>query len=74
MSLPDTATPPGCELASAPPKRYPYHQWAPDARALDVVGDKWTLLIVRDLLAGPRRCIELQRMLPGIAKESFVRV
>ena len=28
-------------------------EWAPDARALDLVGDKWTLLIVRDLVAGP---------------------
>ena len=31
-----------------PPKRHPYDQWSPDARALDLVGDKWTLLIVRD--------------------------
>ena len=36
-----------------PPKRHPYNQWAPDARALDLVGDKWTLLIVRDLAGGP---------------------
>ena len=69
MCLRHTAIPPARELASAVPKRYPYNQWAPDARALDVVGDKWTLLIVRDLSAGPRRCIELQRMLPGIALE-----
>ena len=34
-----------------PPKRHPYDQWSPDARALDLVGDKWTLLIVRDLAA-----------------------
>ena len=69
MCLQNTAIPPACELASVVPKRYPYHQWAPDARALDLVGDKWTLLIVRDLSAGPRRCTELQRMLPGIASE-----
>ncbi len=69
MCLRNTAVPPACELVSVVPKRYPYHQWAPDARALDVVGDKWTLLIVRDLSAGPRRCIELQRMLPGISSE-----
>ena len=47
------------------PKRHPYHQWAPDARALDLVGDKWTLLIVRDLSSGPRRFVGLQRVLPG---------
>lgn len=54
-----------------PPKRHPYHQWAPDARALDLVGDKWTLLIVRDLAAGARRFVELQRVLPGISTEQL---
>jgi DNA-binding HxlR family transcriptional regulator len=53
------------------PKRHPYHQWAPDARALDLVGDKWTLLIVRDLASGPRRFVELQRVLPGISTEQL---
>lgn len=57
--------------AIPPPKRHPYHQWAPDARALDLVGDKWTLLIVRDLSAGPRRFVELQRVLPGISTEQL---
>ncbi|HVF77948.1 MAG TPA: helix-turn-helix domain-containing protein [Solirubrobacteraceae bacterium] len=57
--------------ATPPPKRHPYHQWAPDARALDLVGDKWTLLIVRDLSAGPRRFVELQRVLPGISTEQL---
>jgi DNA-binding HxlR family transcriptional regulator len=54
-----------------PPKRHPYDQWVPDARALDLVGDKWTLLIVRDLAAGPRRFVELQRVLPGISTEQL---
>jgi DNA-binding HxlR family transcriptional regulator len=54
-----------------PPKRHPYDQWAPDARALDLVGDKWTLLIVRDLAGGPRRFVELQRVLPGISTEQL---
>jgi DNA-binding HxlR family transcriptional regulator len=53
------------------PKRHPYHQWSPDARALDLVGDKWTLLIVRDLASGPRRFVELQRTLPGISTEQL---
>ena len=57
--------------ATPTPKRHPYHQWAPDARALDLVGDKWTLLIVRDLSAGPRRFVELQRVLPGISTEQL---
>jgi DNA-binding HxlR family transcriptional regulator len=57
--------------STPPPKRHPYAQWAPDARALDLVGDKWTLLIVRDLAAGPRRFVELQRVLPGISTEQL---
>jgi DNA-binding HxlR family transcriptional regulator len=52
-------------------KRHPYDQWSPDARALDIVGDKWTLLIVRDLISGPRRFVELQRVLPGISTEQL---
>jgi DNA-binding HxlR family transcriptional regulator len=59
-------------MAHVPPaKRHPYDQWSPDARALDLVGDKWTLLIVRDLLSGPRRFVELQRVLPGISTEQL---
>jgi DNA-binding HxlR family transcriptional regulator len=54
-----------------PPKRHPYDQWSPDARALDLVGDKWTLLIIRDLAAGPRRFVEIQRVLPGISTEQL---
>jgi DNA-binding HxlR family transcriptional regulator len=54
-----------------PRKRHPYDQWSPDSRALDLVGDKWTLLIVRDLVAGPRRFVELQRVLPGISTEQL---
>jgi DNA-binding HxlR family transcriptional regulator len=57
--------------STPPPKRHPYAQWSPDARALDLVGDKWTLLIVRDLASGPRRFVELQRVLPGISTEQL---
>ena len=57
--------------SAPPPKRHPYNQWSPDARALDLVGDKWTLLIVRDLVSGPRRFVELQRVLPGISTEQL---
>src|SRR3954464_11237238 len=54
-----------------PPKRHPYDQWSPDARALALVGDKRPLLIVRDLLAGPRRFVQLQQVLPGISTEQL---
>jgi DNA-binding HxlR family transcriptional regulator len=44
-----------------------YRQFCGLSRALDVVGDRWNLLIVRDLLAGPRRFNELVTSLHGIA-------
>lgn len=45
-----------------------YQQYCSVARALDIVGDRWVLLIVRELLAfGPSRYSDLQRGLPGIA-------
>lgn len=44
-----------------------YGQFCALARALDVVGDRWTLLIIRELLIGPCRYSDLQRSLPGIA-------
>ncbi|GAA2062987.1 hypothetical protein GCM10009801_06520 [Streptomyces albiaxialis] len=43
-----------------------YDQFCPAARALDVVGGRWTLLIVRELLLGPRRYTDLAAGLPGI--------
>ena len=45
----------------------PYGQYCSCARALDVVGDRWTLLIVRELLARPSRFTNLRDGLPGIA-------
>lgn len=44
-----------------------YSQYCPVAEALDVVGERWTLLIVRELLSGPARFTDLERALPGIA-------
>ncbi|TGB02551.1 helix-turn-helix domain-containing protein [Streptomyces sp. MZ04] len=43
-----------------------YDQHCPAARALDVVGGRWSLLIVRELLLGPRRYTDLVAGLPGI--------
>jgi DNA-binding HxlR family transcriptional regulator len=43
-----------------------YHQYCGLAKALDVVGSRWTLLIVRNLLLGPLRYTDLLRGLPGI--------
>jgi DNA-binding HxlR family transcriptional regulator len=44
-----------------------YGQFCGLARALDVVGDRWSLLIVRELLVGPMRYGELVASLGGIA-------
>jgi DNA-binding HxlR family transcriptional regulator len=43
-----------------------YGQACPVARALDVVGERWTLLIVRDLLQGPAKFQDLRAQLTGI--------
>ncbi|PYC63380.1 HxlR family transcriptional regulator [Micromonospora arborensis] len=37
------------------------------ARALDVVGERWALLVVRELLLGPQRFSDLRRALPGVS-------
>ncbi|NTU79845.1 MAG: transcriptional regulator [Chloroflexales bacterium] len=47
---------------------YRYGQYCPIAKALEVVGDRWTLLIVRDLLSGTTQFNELERGLPGISR------
>jgi len=51
--------------AGSVPKRY--GQACPVAKSLDLIGDRWTLLVVRDLLGGPRRFRDLQESLEGIA-------
>ena len=44
-----------------------YHQNCPIAKGLDVLGERWTLLILRELIGGPRRYGDLRAQLPGIA-------
>jgi DNA-binding HxlR family transcriptional regulator len=43
-----------------------YAEFCPVARALDVLGERWTLLIVRDLVLGPQRFRDLERRVVGI--------
>ena len=45
-----------------------YAQYCPVAKASEVLGDRWTLLIVRELLGGASGFNELQRGLPGISR------
>jgi DNA-binding HxlR family transcriptional regulator len=49
-----------------------YGQRCPVARALDVIGEKWSLLILRDLFRkGPLRFQELEQGLPGVAPNTL---
>jgi DNA-binding HxlR family transcriptional regulator len=43
-----------------------YHQYCATARTLDLVGERWTLLLIRELLTGPKRFGDLQASLRGL--------
>ena len=45
-----------------------YAQYCPIAKASEILGDRWTLLIVREMLGGASGFNELQRGLPGISR------
>ena len=46
-----------------------YNQWCSLAKALDVIGERWSLLVVRELLEGPQRYTDLREGIPGIATD-----
>jgi DNA-binding HxlR family transcriptional regulator len=49
-----------------------YGQRCPVARALDVIGERWSLLILRDLLRkGPQRFQDFEQGLPGLAPNTL---
>ncbi len=60
------------ELSANPGLAFPEHaeyaQYCPIAKASEVLGDRWTFLIVRELLGGASGFNELQRGLPGISR------
>jgi DNA-binding HxlR family transcriptional regulator len=56
----------------APPRKRRYRERSGLAAALDVVGERWTLLIVRELLRAPRRYGELLEALAGIGTNLLV--
>jgi DNA-binding HxlR family transcriptional regulator len=45
-----------------------YGQFCPVARLLEIIGDRWTLLIIRDMLTGTKHFNDLERGLPGISR------
>jgi DNA-binding HxlR family transcriptional regulator len=49
--------------------RRSYDQYCPLSRALDMIGERWALLIIRELLAGPRRYTDLHADLPGVSTD-----
>ena len=50
-----------------------YGQYCPIARALDVLGERWSLLIVRDMIVGATRFNELARGLPGLSRSLLTK-
>jgi len=46
----------------------PYAQYCPIAKAAEVLGERWSLLIIRDMGSGSRRFNELIRGLPGLSR------
>jgi len=53
-------------------RMFKYHQYCPVARACEILADRWTPLIVRELLFGSRHFNELRRGLPAISRSLLV--
>jgi len=48
-------------------RKKPYHDGCATAHALDLIGERWALLIIRELIPGPKRFTDLKLALPGIS-------
>ena len=51
----------------------PYAQYCPIAKAAEILGDRWSILILRDMLVGTRHFNDLARGLPGISRTLLVK-
>ena len=60
-------------LATMANMRRRYEQYCPVAHALDLVGERWALLVVRELMHGPKRYTDLAEHLPGIGTNDSKR-
>jgi DNA-binding HxlR family transcriptional regulator len=58
-----------CGVTSSAATTRSYREYCAIARSLDLLGQRWTLLIVRDLMLGPQRYTDLHEGLPGIATD-----
>jgi DNA-binding HxlR family transcriptional regulator len=45
-----------------------YGQYCPMAHALEIIGERWTLLIIRDMMSGTKHFNDLERGLPGVSR------
>ncbi|MGI8946931.1 MAG: winged helix-turn-helix transcriptional regulator [Ornithinimicrobium sp.] len=54
-------------------RRTAYGQYCPISRALEVLGERWALLIMRDLIVGATRFNELARGLPGLSRSLLAK-
>src|SRR5260370_27116112 len=52
-------------------KKRQYDQYCPVACALDIVGERWATLVVRELLSGPKRFVDLEAGLPRIGTSTL---
>lgn len=56
-----------------PDTRRSYGEGCIGAHALDLIGDRWALLIVRELMLGPLRFAQMRQNMPGIASNMLAR-
>jgi len=59
-------------MTDSPPVSAPYDMRCPIARTLDIVGERWTMLILRDLVVdGPRKFQDFERSLAAISPNTL---
>jgi DNA-binding HxlR family transcriptional regulator len=59
-------------MAARPEVSAPYDMRCPIARTLDIIGERWTILILRDLVVGgPRKFHDFERSLAGISPNTL---
>jgi len=59
-------------MANPLPISAPYDMRCPIARSLDIIGERWTILILRDLVvSGPRKFHDFERSLAGISPNTL---
>ena len=56
-----------------PPAKNSYGQYCPITRAVEVLGERWSILIVRDMLVGARRFNDIARGLPGLSRSLLTK-